>query len=128
MMQVDPSVTCPPECRADGERQGSALISIKVTNLNSKTSSAAIGEIGTSRQCGWHGSCFRSISRENAGGSKCRVLIGFNSGVYEHIDLSEWIAGNPPDVLATDFGKPAALFDKFPRKDFFITDKNGSGS
>ena len=34
-------------------------------------------------------------SIENVGATKCRVLIGFNSGVYENIDLSEWIAGNP---------------------------------
>jgi hypothetical protein len=32
----------------------------------------------------------------------------------------KWIAGNPIDVLATNFGKPAALFEKFPRKDVFI--------
>jgi oxalate decarboxylase len=66
-------------------------------------------------------------SIENIGDKKCRVLIGFNSGVYEEIDLSEWIAGNPPDVLATNFGKPASLFQKFPKKDVFISDKEGAG-
>jgi oxalate decarboxylase len=60
-------------------------------------------------------------SIENVGDGHCRVLIGFNSGIYQDIDLSEWIASNPPDVLATNFGKPAALFEKFPRKDVFIT-------
>jgi oxalate decarboxylase len=64
-------------------------------------------------------------SLENVSDKPCRVLIGFNSGVYEEIDLSEWIAANPVDVLATNFGKPASLFEKFPRKDVFITDKNG---
>ena len=59
-------------------------------------------------------------SLENIGDKKCRVLIGFNSGIYEDIDLSEWIAGNPPDVLATNFGKPASVFEKFPRNDVFI--------
>jgi oxalate decarboxylase len=62
-------------------------------------------------------------SLENVGDKACRVLIGFNSGVYEDIDLTEWMAGNPVDVLATNFGKPAALFEKFPRKDVFIADK-----
>src|SRR5262249_35884781 len=38
-------------------------------------------------------------SLENVGDQPCRVLIGFNSGHYEEIELSEWIAGNPPDVL-----------------------------
>ena len=64
-------------------------------------------------------------SIENVGDKKCRVLIGFNSGVYEEIDLTEWIAGNPPDVLATNLGKPAALFQKFPHKDVFISGKDG---
>src|SRR5262249_22182838 len=64
-------------------------------------------------------------SLENVGDKACRVLIGFNSGVYEDIDLTEWLAGNPPGVLATNFGKEAALFEKFPHKDVFISDKEG---
>ena len=64
-------------------------------------------------------------SLENVGDKPCRVLIGFNNGVYETIDLSQWIAGNPIDVLATNFGKPAALFEKFPRSDVFISSKDG---
>jgi oxalate decarboxylase len=61
-------------------------------------------------------------SLENVGAGKCRVLIGFNSGIYEEIDLSEWIAANPLDVLATNFGRPASVFQRFPRRDVFITD------
>jgi oxalate decarboxylase len=64
-------------------------------------------------------------SIENVGAKPCRVLIGFNTGVYEAIDLSQWIAGNPLDVLATNFSKPASLFERFPRKDVFISDKAG---
>jgi oxalate decarboxylase len=64
-------------------------------------------------------------SIENVGSKPSRVLIGFNSGLYETIDLSQWIAGNPTDVLATNFGKPASLFQKFPHKDVFIADKSG---
>ena len=63
-------------------------------------------------------------SIENVGDKPCRVLIGFNSGIYETIDLSQWIAGNPADVLATNFGKPQSLFEKFPRHDVFITSKH----
>ena len=62
-------------------------------------------------------------SIENVGSKPCRVLIGFNSGVYAKIDLSEWIAGNPLDVLATNFGKPASLFERFPKKDVFVAPK-----
>ena len=64
-------------------------------------------------------------SIENVGDQWCRVLIGLNTGLYEAIDVSMWIAGNPPDVLATNFGKPAALFEKFPHGDVFIADKDG---
>jgi oxalate decarboxylase len=67
-------------------------------------------------------------SLENVGVKPCRILIGFNSGVYETIDLSQWIAGNPVDVLATNFGKPAALFENFPRQDLSITGKKGPGN
>ncbi len=60
-------------------------------------------------------------SIEYVGGKICRVLIGFNTGHYEAIDLSMWIAGNPLDVLATNFGKPQSLFEKFPRERVFIS-------
>ena len=59
-------------------------------------------------------------SIENVGSERSRILIGFNTGIYESIDLSSWIAGNPVDVLATNFDKPGSLIRKFPRKDVFI--------
>jgi oxalate decarboxylase len=62
-------------------------------------------------------------SIENIGTTPSRILIGFNSGVYETIDLSQWIAGNPADVLATNFSKPTALFEKFPHTDQFLVPK-----
>jgi len=64
-------------------------------------------------------------SIENIGKKPCRVLIGFNTGIYQTVDLSQWVGSNPPDVLATNFGKPASVFEKFPRRDVFISDKNG---
>ncbi len=59
-------------------------------------------------------------SIENVGSKSCRVLIGFNTGHYEAIDLSMWIAGNPLDVLATNFSKPQSLLEQFPRDRIFI--------
>ncbi len=59
-------------------------------------------------------------SIENVGTTPLRMLIGFNTGVYQTIDLSQWIAGNPADVLARNFGKPASLFEQFPRRDVFL--------
>jgi oxalate decarboxylase len=66
-------------------------------------------------------------SIENVGDKSARVLIGMNSGNYESIDLSQWIAGNPADVLATNFGQRAELMEKFPHRDVFIADKDGPG-
>jgi oxalate decarboxylase len=60
-------------------------------------------------------------SIENVGDKAGRILIGFNSGIYEAIDLSQWIAGNPTDVLATNFEQPRELFQKFPNRDVFLT-------
>jgi oxalate decarboxylase len=65
-------------------------------------------------------------SIENVGDKPCRVLIGFNSGSYAAIDLSQWIAGNPLDVLATNFSQPASLFEKFPKSDVFVADREGN--
>jgi oxalate decarboxylase len=59
-------------------------------------------------------------SIENVGGKRCRVLIGLNTGHYEAIDLSQWIAGNPAEVLATNFSKPKSLFEQFPKERVFI--------
>lgn len=64
-------------------------------------------------------------SIENVGSTPCRVLIGFNTGVYQTIDLSQWIARNPLDVLATNFSQPASLFEKFPKRDVFVAAENG---
>ena len=66
-------------------------------------------------------------SIENVGATPARLLIGFNAGRYETIDLSQWIAGNPVDVLATNFGQSAELFESFPKQDVFIADKGGRG-
>ena len=44
------------------------------------------------------------------------MLIGFNTGRYEAIDLSQWIAGNPVEVLATNFGQPASLDGQIPAR------------
>ena len=66
-------------------------------------------------------------SIENVGSGAARILIGFNAGIYETIDLSQWIAANPKDVLATNFSQPAELFEKFPDRDVFIANGKGAG-
>ena len=64
-------------------------------------------------------------SIENVGDKQSRILIGLNAGTYELIDLSQWIAGNSADVLATNFGQPPDSFAKFPHFDVFVAGKDG---
>jgi len=64
-------------------------------------------------------------SIENVGDTGARILIGFNTSIYQTIDLSQWIAGNPADVLATNFSQRPELFEKFPHHDVFVTGKDG---
>jgi oxalate decarboxylase len=59
-------------------------------------------------------------SVENIGDKTSRALLAFNSGHYEAIDLSQWVASNPAEVLATNFGQGAAVFEKFPKERVFI--------
>ena len=64
-------------------------------------------------------------SIENIGSETGRILLGLNSGTFQKIDLAEWIAGQPADVLQTNLGLPADQVAKLPREDIFITDGSG---
>jgi oxalate decarboxylase len=85
-----------------------------------RTEQLAKGDVGYIPQGYGH-------SIENVGTTAARILIGFNSGVYESIDLTQWIAGNPADVLATNFSQTAELVEKFPHRDVFVAPKGGPG-
>ncbi|MBN9520012.1 cupin domain-containing protein [bacterium] len=93
--------------------EGSVSVTMFGSHGRYRTETLEKGDVGYVPQGYGH-------SIENVGGGRSRVLIGFNTGVYKTIDLSQWIAGNPTDVLATNFSKPAELFEKFPRRDVFI--------
>lgn len=67
-------------------------------------------------------------SVENESGEKpARVLIAFNTGQYQAIDLSQWLASNPDYVLAENFGVPRSVIEKLPRHRVFIAGKDGPG-
>jgi oxalate decarboxylase len=36
------------------------------------------------------------------------------------------VAGNPVDILATNFSADASVFEKFPRQDVFLTKRTAS--
>ena len=58
---------------------------------------------------------------KTSGSDKARILIVFNNGHYQTIDLSQWIAGNPPMFWQRTSRKLESCFEKFPRKDVFLT-------
>ena len=60
---------------------------------------------------------------KNTGDTVCKILIGFNSGVYQSIDLSAWLAGNPKDVVTTNFNLKPGEVEKLPTNKIFIQPK-----
>lgn len=59
-------------------------------------------------------------SIENTGEEECRLLIVFNSGTYEEISLSSWLASNPEELVAANLNLPTEVVKKFPQKEAFI--------
>ena len=56
----------------------------------------------------------------NTSDSECRLLIVFNSGNYEEISLSSWLAYNSDELVATNLNLPTDVVRKFPVKEAFI--------
>ena len=58
---------------------------------------------------------------ENVGSGTARILLTFNSGVYQAVDVSDWLANNPAQVVADIFHLPDAVVAKLPKRDLFVT-------
>ncbi len=58
---------------------------------------------------------------QNIGPANCRILLVFNAGTYEDIDLSGWIASNARQLVATNLGVPESLLGPTPNETLFIT-------
>ena len=65
-------------------------------------------------------------SLENVGDTPARMLIGFDTGHYEAIDLSTWLAGNPDSLIAAHFGFDKSVVAKLPTHRVFIAPKEGA--
>jgi oxalate decarboxylase len=65
---------------------------------------------------------------ENIGDSPCRILIAFDSGEYQEISLSRWLATNPTHLVADNFKIDDATAEKFPDHRVYITPKEGAPS
>lgn len=59
-------------------------------------------------------------SIENIGSTVARVLVAFNTGHYQAIDLSQWLASNPDELLRAHFNQPEAVIAALPKQRRFI--------
>ncbi|HEX4614030.1 MAG TPA: cupin domain-containing protein [Urbifossiella sp.] len=66
-------------------------------------------------------------SIENKGATVAKLVIAFNTGHYEAIDLSLWLASNPDYLLRDNFATTDAVVAKFPKHRVFIASKDGPG-
>jgi len=64
-------------------------------------------------------------SIENIAGETGRILLGLNSGIFQKIDLADWVSGQPADVLMMNLSLTEEEVQTLPRKDIFITGKPG---
>jgi oxalate decarboxylase len=62
---------------------------------------------------------------EQVGDEPTRILILFNSGLYQEISLTNWLGGNPNSLLTTNFGLSQAMLDQLPKKEVGILGKRG---
>ncbi len=60
---------------------------------------------------------------QSIGDEECHVLIVFNSGEYQEISISSWLASNPRTLLATNFGVSEELIAQLPTSQTFIAAK-----
>jgi oxalate decarboxylase len=60
---------------------------------------------------------------ENAGDVPCRILVAFDSGEYQEISLSTWLASNPTRMVADNFKVSDAVAEKLPDHRVFISTK-----
>jgi oxalate decarboxylase len=52
---------------------------------------------------------------EQIGATPTQLVILFNNPLYTEISLSQWLAANPPALLADNFGLTEQMIDNCPR-------------
>ena len=55
------------------------------------------------------------LEQHRARPDELELVLAFNSGEYQSISATAWFAANPAELLATNFGVPAATFAGFPK-------------
>jgi oxalate decarboxylase len=62
---------------------------------------------------------------ESTGDEPLRLLILFNSATYQEISISQWLAANPPQLVAAHFGLTKEQTALLPTHQLGIIAKNG---
>jgi oxalate decarboxylase len=60
---------------------------------------------------------------ENAGADEARMVLTFNSGTYQEISLTAWLASNPAYIVADNFETKEEVVAKFAKKTRVIQSK-----
>jgi oxalate decarboxylase len=53
-------------------------------------------------------------------------LLTFNKGNYQEIGLTDWLASNPSQLVATNFEIPEAVVERFPGEGRFLVPPSDS--
>ena len=63
-------------------------------------------------------------SIQGIGDKPCLFLLVFDNGYFSEFgtfSISDWVGHTPAEVLAKNFGVPAAIFANFPKKEVYIS-------
>lgn len=95
--------------------EGNARMTVFASSGRAETVELGAGDVGYAPQGYGH-------YLENAGDSDCRLLLVFNSGEYQEIGLSGWIASNPRRLLATNLELAEQDLAELPASETFIVE------
>ena len=88
--------------------KGSAEMTVFGSGGRARTEQFATGDVGYVPQGYGHYIL-------NTGEDDLEILIVFNSGIYQSISITAWMAANTPRLLATTFKVPDSTFAGFPK-------------
>ncbi len=63
---------------------------------------------------------------ESIGAEECEMLAVFNSGNYQEISLSQWLASNPAELLQTNFGVKPDIIEVLRKRQGLFSNPNSS--
>src|SRR5262249_44377306 len=79
--------------------RGRGRMSVFGSHGRSRTDEFSAGDVGYVPQGYGH-------YIENVGSEDLDLVLAFNSGIYQSISITAWMAGNPQLLLSTNFGVP----------------------